>query len=49
MVEEWKKAAEVSREFEFKVLEPILNVCLHVATCKGYLLICSSFIEVQIR
>lgn len=50
MVEEWKKAAEVSRELEYKALEHVFsNVGLHVATSKGYLLICSSFIEVQRR
>lgn len=50
MVEEWKKAAEVSRELEYKALERVLlNVGPHVATSKGCVLICSSFTEVQRR
>lgn len=45
MVEEWKKAAEVSREVEYKALEcSPLNILPHVLLPpKDELLICSSF------
>lgn len=48
MVEEWKKAAEVSRELEYKALEySPLNILPHVPLpLKDQLSICSSFTKI---
>lgn len=48
MVEEWKKAAEVSRELEYKTLKHSpLNILLHVSLpLKDQLSINSSFTKI---